>query len=73
VLKAVRRLARKHGYTVAVLPKRGKGSHTIWGVFASDGTEVGRFGLTGHHGPMSHTVTDNAEEALVDLFGEGWL
>lgn len=72
-LKAIRANARKHGWTVEPLPKRGKGSHTIWVVLDEDGTEIGRVGLTGHSGDMSWTVTRSIEEALEGIFGEGWM
>lgn len=71
--KAIRKNARAHGYTVANLPKRGKGSHTIWVVLDADGNEVGRVGLVGHSGDMSWTVTRSVEQALEPIFGEGWL
>jgi hypothetical protein len=73
VLKAVRTNARKHGWTVEQLPKRGKGSHTIWVVRNEDGVELGRVGLTGHAGNMSQTVTRSCEAALAPIFGEGWM
>jgi hypothetical protein len=73
VLRAARKNARKLGLTVEQLPKRGKGSHTIWVVLDDDGNEVGRLGLTGHAGQQSQTVTRSNEEALEGLFGEGWL
>jgi hypothetical protein len=73
VLRAARKHARKLGLTVEQLPKRGKGSHTIWVVLDVDGNEVGRLGLTGHAGQQSQTVTRSNEEALEGLFGEGWL
>jgi len=73
VLKAVRRAARQNNYKVEQLPKRGKGSHTIWVVLDDDGVEVGRIGLTGHSGQQSQTVTRSNEQALEELFGEGWL
>ena len=41
VLKAARKAARKMGYTVERLPKRGKGSHEIWVVLDDDGKERG--------------------------------
>lgn len=55
-----------------MLPRRGKGSHTIW-VVLNGATEVGRVGLTGHSGDMSHTVTRSVEDALEPLFGKGWM
>jgi hypothetical protein len=73
VLKTMRKLARQHGLTVAQLPGRGKGSHTIWAVLDNEGVELGRVGLTGHAGAMSTTVTRSNEDALVPIFGEGWL
>lgn len=73
MLKTMRKLARLQGLTVAQMPGRGKGSHTIWAVYDADGTELGRVGLTGHAGAMSMTVTRSNEEALMPIFGEGWL
>jgi len=73
VLKVIRKLSRARGWTVTQLPKRGKGSHTIWAVFDGEGTELGRVGLTGHPGAMSQTVTRSCEEALEPIFGKGWL
>lgn len=69
----MRTQARRHGYTVEQLPKRGKGSHTMWVVRDAQGTELARVGLTGHAGSMSSTVTRSNEKALEPLFGEGWL
>lgn len=73
VLEAIRKNARKHGYTVTRLPKRGKGSHTIWVVLDKDNRQIGRVGLTGHAGQMSQTVTRSNEKALEGIFGKGWL
>ena len=73
VLSAVRKNARANKLTVEKLPKRGKGSHSIWVVRDADGVEVGRIGLTGHSGQQSQTVTRSNESALEDLFGKGWL
>ena len=73
VLKAMRSHAKRHGFTVRQLPKRGKGSHTIWGVFDEDDNEIGRVGLTGHAGAMSQTVTRSNEAALEHIFGRRWL
>lgn len=73
VLKLVRKNARKLGLKVEKLPKRGKGSHTIWVILDAEGKEVGRIGLTGHSGDMSKTVTRSNEEALEPIFGEGWM
>ncbi|WP_369373273.1 hypothetical protein AB1046_05770 [Promicromonospora sp. Populi] len=73
VLKAVRKHARRLGYTVEQLPKRGKGSHTIWVVLDTEGKEIGRIGLTGHAGQQSQAVTRSNENALEGLLGEGWL
>ncbi|WP_222829379.1 hypothetical protein [Xylanimonas cellulosilytica] len=71
-MKAVRQNARRLGLHVEQLPKRGKGSHTIWVVLDGD-REVGRIGLTGHAGQQSQTVTRSNEAALEGLFGKGWL
>ncbi len=73
VLTTVRRRARETGYTVQQLPKRGKGSHTIWVVLDAHGAELGRIALTGHAGQQSQKVTCSNEQALEDIFGEGWL
>ena len=73
VLQAIRRSAWRLGYTAERLPKRGKGSHTIWVVLDADGLEVGRIGLTGHSGQQSQKVTRSNEQALEETFGEGWL
>lgn len=72
-LRLIRRAARKNGYTVEQLPKRGKGSHKIWVVCDTSGTEVGRVALTGRTGDMSWTVTRSTESALESIFGEGWM
>lgn len=73
MLAAARRAARVKHLSVEQLPKRGKGSHTIYGVFDADGNEVARLALTGHSGAMSPTVTRSIEEAGAVAFGEGWL
>ena len=73
MLKAARKAAKARGLSMAQLPKRGKGSHTIWVVLDADGNEVGRMGLTGHSGQMTQIVTRSNEKALEGLFGEGWL
>jgi len=65
--------ARWRGLSVELLPKRGKGSHSIWVVRDQEGKELGRIGLTGHAGQQSQTVTRSNERALEHLFGEGWL
>ena len=72
-LKLIRKAARKNGYTIEKLAKRGKGSHTIWVVLSENGSEVGRVGLTGHTGDMSWTVTRSTEAALEPIFGKGWM
>lgn len=72
-LKLIRKAARKSGWAVKQLPKRGKGSHSIWVVVNESGDELGRVGLTGHSGDMSWTVTRSIEEALEPIFGEGWM
>jgi len=73
VLSAARKSAKRLGLTVEQLPRRGKGSHTIWVVLNDAGTELGRLALTGHAGHMSQTVTRSCENALEGVFGKGWL
>ncbi|MCL2464285.1 MAG: hypothetical protein FWF28_04355 [Micrococcales bacterium] len=76
VLRAVREQARRRGWHVEQLPKRGKGSHTIWVVLDESGLELGRIGLVGlagHAGQQSQTVTRSNERALESIFGKGWL
>lgn len=73
VLKLIRKQARKNGWTVEQLPKRGKGSHAIWIVINEHGEEIGRVGLVGHPGDMSWKVTRSNEEALEPIFGKGWM
>ena len=72
-LTLIRRHARRHGWSVEQLPKRGKGSHTIYVVRNAHGGEMGRVALTGHAGDMSWTVTRSVEQALEPIFGEGWM
>lgn len=72
-LKLMRRHARRHGWAVAQVPRRGKGSHTVWIVVDEPGNELGRAALTGHSGDMTWTVTRSIEEALAPIFGEGWM
>ena len=73
VLRLVKKLARQHGLSVKELPKRGKGSHTMYAVLDATDTDVGRFGLTGHGGELSWTVLGNTEDSLSHLFGEKWM
>ncbi|NRD10093.1 hypothetical protein [Rathayibacter agropyri] len=73
VLKAIRKNARQHGWSVEQSPKRGKGSHTIWVVVDENGNQLARAALTGHSGQMSQTVTRSNEAALEEIFGKGWL
>ena len=72
-MQIVRRGARKHGYTIAELPGRGKGSHRQHAVLDATGGEVARFGLTDHPKELSWTVLRNLEESLSPLLGEHWL
>jgi hypothetical protein len=73
VLRAARTAAKKRGFKLEQLPKRGKGSHSIWIVVDNNGSELGRIGLTGHAGQQSQLVTRSNERALEPIFGEGWL
>jgi hypothetical protein len=53
--------------------RRGKGSHVMWGVYAANGTELGRGTVTSHPGDMSWTVTRGFEADFENLFGKGWM
>jgi hypothetical protein len=72
VLSLVRRHARARDLTVRELPGRGKGSHRLYAIEDAAGTEVARFGLTGHARDLSWTVLGRLEEGLQHLFGENW-
>lgn len=72
-LALIRRLARAHHLVVRQLPGRGKGSHQIYVLVDSSGTEIERFGLTGHPRELSWTVLTRLEERLAPLFGEKWM
>jgi hypothetical protein len=73
VLSITFRAARAHGLVVREIPGRGKGSHRIFAVFDRAGTEVGRFGVTGHRRELSWTVLRSIERALEPVFGEAWM
>jgi len=53
--------------------KRGKGSHVMWAVYDTAGTELARGSVTTHPGDMSWTVTRGFEADFEDLFGKGWM
>ena len=72
-LTLIRRHARRHGWSVEQLPKRGKGSHTVHVVRDTDGQEIGRVALIEHARDMSWTVTRSTEQALEPIFGAGWM
>ncbi len=72
-LARVRKVARAYDLAVRQLPGRGKGSHQIYALVDSSGTEVERFGLTGHPRELSWTVLTRLEERLAPLFGEKWM
>ena len=72
-LAIVRKVARSHNLAVRQLPGRGKGSHEIYVLVDSSGTEAARFGLTGHPRELSWTVLTRLEERLAPLFGEKWM
>jgi hypothetical protein len=72
-LSLIRKLARQHGYKVAQLPGRGKGSHSMHVLLDSAGNEVTRFGLTGHTKDMSWTMLRAIEDHLANQFGEKWM
>jgi hypothetical protein len=71
-LSLVRRQARAHFLKVRQLPGRGKGSHQIFALEDSAGTEVARFGLTGHSRGLSWDVLRALEDRLAPVFGERW-
>jgi hypothetical protein len=72
-MQLVRRHAREHGLTVVDLPGRGKGSHRLYTLVDSSGTQVARFGLTDHSRELSWTVLRGIEEGLAPFFGEKWM
>ena len=53
--------------------KRGKGSHVMWAVYDTAGTELARGSVTTHAGDMSWTVARGFEADFEDLFGKGWM
>lgn len=68
----IRRHARAHDLTVRELPGRGKGSHRLYALEDASGSEVARFGLTGHARDRSWTVMEHLEDGLAHLFGAKW-
>lgn len=71
-LSLVRKLARQHNLTVTVMSGRGKGSHQMYQLLDSDGSEACRFGLTHHPRDLSLTLLTRLEERLAPVFGEKW-
>jgi hypothetical protein len=78
-LVLLRRAARDKGLSVeqvispATGKPRGKGSHEVWALCDSQGTEVARGALTRHPGEMSWAVTRAFEDAFHEVLGEGWM
>jgi len=72
-LRLIRKRARELNLAVEEQKGRGKGSHRLFRLVDADGAEVARFGLVSHPGDMSWTVTRSVEEALEEVFGEGWM
>jgi hypothetical protein len=72
MLALIRRHARAHGLTVRELAGRGKGSHRLYALEDATGSEVARFGLTGHARDLSWTVMEHLEDGLAHLFGQKW-
>ncbi len=72
VLSLNRRRAREHGLTLRELPGRGKSSHRIFALDDRAGTEVARFGLTGHARELSWTLMTQLEEGLEHVLGRKW-
>lgn len=73
VLQLARRAARKAGLSIEEIPGRGKGSHRFYAVYDAEGSEVARFGLTGHHKEISWRVLNSVETELSPVFGERWM
>jgi hypothetical protein len=73
VISLIRRLARDHHLVVVELAGRGKGSHRLYAIRDSAGTELARFGMTSHGSrDMSRTVLTAIEDGLAPLLGEKW-
>lgn len=72
VLSLARKLARQRNLTVTVMIGRGKGSHQMYQLLDSDGSEVARFGLTSHPRDLSLPVLSRLEERLAPIFGDNW-
>ena len=73
VLGLVRRRAREHELKLRDLPGRGKGSHRIFVLEDRAGTEVARFGMTGHSRELSWTLLTQLEDGLAHVFGTKWM
>ena len=79
MLALLRRTARSRGFTVEQVihpttgKPRGKGSHEVWAIHDSQGTEIARGALTKHPGEMSWAVTRSFENAFQHVLGEGWM
>jgi hypothetical protein len=72
LLALVRKLSRAQGLSVRELAGRGKGTHRLYAIDDVDGSEVARFGLTGHARDPSWTVMTQLEQGLTHLLGEKW-
>jgi hypothetical protein len=73
VMSLIRKLAREQQLNIEELPGRGKGSHRIYALTDSSGSEVARFGITGHARDVSWAVLTAIEDGLEHLFGEKWM
>lgn len=73
VLSLVRKVARRHGMSVVELPGRGKGSHQLYALVHSDGSEVARFGLTDHPKDLSWPLLRRLEDGLAPWSGDSWM
>ena len=71
-LSPVRKTARQHRLRVELLSRIGKGSHQIYALVDESGSEIARFGLTGHPRDLSWTVLNQLEATLAPWFGEEW-
>ena len=73
MLSLIRKLARKNDLSVRELPRRGKGSHTMYILVRDDDdTEVANFGLTGHPKDLSRSMMHKIEDQLESQFGKKW-
>lgn len=71
-LSLIRKLARRNDMSIEKLKKRGKGSHQMWQLLDSTGSEVARFGLTDHPGDLDPALHQRLEDQLAPWLGDKW-